>query len=176
MLRFPKMNRVMVIGNGGGGKTTLSFALAERYALPLIEIDALQFRPNWVSTPENELRQAVHEAHSRGRWLIDGFGPWDLIEARADLSDRIIFVDHPIWVHFWWACERQIAAALGEKRLGGPKDCDLRDVTKRMFETIWRVHEQYRPKLVELVESHKSKTIWIRSPDELDGFHESLKI
>jgi adenylate kinase family enzyme len=170
------MKRVMVIGNGGGGKTTLSYALAKRYSLPMVEIDALQFQPGWERTPENELRQTIEAAHAKEQWLIDGFGPWDLIEARAELSDTLVFVDHPIWVHFWWACERQISAALGEQRQGGPKDCDLRDVTKRMFETIWRVHEQYRPKLVELAEMHTSKLIWIQSPEDLDRIHESLKV
>ena len=171
------MNKVMVIGNGGGGKTTLALRMAEAYGLPLTEIDMLQFQPNWVRTPEPALRQVIAAAHNADRWLIDGFGPWDQIEERARLADTIIFVDHPIWVHFWWACERQIAAALGEPRLGGPQDCDLRDVTKLMFETIWRVHEQLRPKLVALVEMYAaSKTVvWIRSPEELDSFLDELK-
>jgi adenylate kinase family enzyme len=171
------MQRVMVIGNGGGGKTTLAYLVAEAYGLPLTEIDSIQFQPGWERTPDPELRAAIQAAHAAERWLIDGFGPWDQIEERARLADTIIFVDHPIWVHFWWACERQIAAALGEQRLGGPSGCDLRDVTRQMFETIWRVHEHLRPKLVELAELHQAtKTVvWIRSPEELDAYAGSLK-
>ncbi len=170
------MNKVMVIGNGGGGKTTLALKVAEQYQLPLTEIDTLQFQPGWARTDEPVLRQAIQAVHDCDRWLIDGFGPWDQIEVRAQLADTIIFVDHPIWVHFWWACERQIAAALGAERVGGPKDCDLRDVTKRMFETLWWVHENLRPKLVALIELHQAtKTIvWIHSPEELDAFVTNL--
>src|SRR5690349_21496399 len=166
------MNRVMLIGNGGGGKTTLAYQIAKQYRLPLTEIDTLQFQPGWVRTPEPALRAAIQAAHRAERWLIDGFGPWDLIEERARLADTIIFVDHPIWVHFWWACERQIAAALGGQRVGGPPDCDLRDVTKQMFETLWWVHEHLRPSLVALVEMYQAtKTVvWIHSPEELDRF------
>jgi adenylate kinase family enzyme len=158
-------------------KTTLSYALSKYFDLALVEIDSLQFQPGWVNTPEQELRQVIAAAHAKTRWLIDGFGPWDQIEERANLADTIIFIDHPIWVHFWWACERQIAAALGEKRVGGPEGCDLREVTKRMFETIWRVHEQYRPKIMALVEKHvpNKRVIWIRSPEELDRFKASLE-
>lgn len=150
----------------------LSYQLAEKHGLPLVEIDTLQFQPSWVRTAEPTLREAIEAVHTTDRWLIDGFGPWDQIEERARLADTIIFVDHPIWVHFWWACERQIAAALGEQRLGGPKDCNLRDVTKQMFETLWWVHEHLRPKLVELVESYQAtkNVIWIHSPEELDRF------
>jgi adenylate kinase family enzyme len=170
------MKRVMIIGNGGGGKTTLAYQIAERYQLPLTEIDTLQFQPGWARTAEQALRQTIQVVQDSERWLIDGFGPWDQIEARAQLADTIIFVDHPIWVHFWWACERQIAAALGEKRVGGPQGCDLRDVTKQMFETLWWVHEHLRPKLVALVERYQStKTvIWIHSPEELESFVDSL--
>lgn len=165
----------MVIGNGGGGKTTLSIAIAGATGLPLTEVDKIQFRPNWESTPTEEVRKALQSIQSTDAWIIDGFGPWDTIETRADLADRIYFVDHPIWVHFWWACERQIAAAKGEARVGGPDGCDLRDVTKLMFQTLWRVHEELRPKLVELAERHRDKTIWIKSPEELDATLEGLK-
>jgi adenylate kinase family enzyme len=171
------MNKVMIIGNGGGGKTTLALQITKKYRLPLIEIDTLQFQSGWTRTPESDLRQAIQTVHATDRWLIDGFGPWDQIEERARLADTIIFVDHPIWVHFWWACERQIAAALGEPRVGGPPDCDLRDVTKQMFETLWWVHENLRPKLVDLVERQQAaKTVvWLHSPEELDTFMISLK-
>jgi adenylate kinase family enzyme len=171
------MNRVMIIGNGGGGKTTLAYEIAETYRLPLTKIDSLQFEPGWPHTAETELRQAIAAVHASDQWIIDGFGPWDQIEERARLADTIIFVDHPIWVHFWWACERQIAAALGEQRRGGPPDCDLRDVTKQMFETLWWVHENLRPKLVALVETYRATkmVIWIQSSEELDMFVASLK-
>lgn len=167
----------MIIGNGGGGKTTLAYLVAEAYRLPLTEIDTLQFQPGWARTPQPALRQTIQAAQAAERWLIDGFGPWDQIEERAQLADMIIFVDHPIWVHFWWACERQIAAALGEQRLGGPPDCDLRDVTKQMFETLWWVHENLRPRLVELAELYQAAkpVVWIRSPEELDAYSASLK-
>jgi adenylate kinase family enzyme len=171
------MNKVMIIGNGGGGKTTLAYQVAKKYRLPLTEIDTLQFQSEWRRTPEPALRHAIKVLHDSDRWLIDGFGPWDQIEERAGLADMIIFVDHPIWVHFWWACERQMAAARGEQRLGGPSGCDLREVTKQMFETLWRVHEHLRPRLVELVERHQvsKKVVWIHSPEELDAFVASLK-
>ncbi len=154
------IQKVMIIGNGGGGKTTLAYQLAAQYALPLHEIDALQFQPGWIATPEPALRQTIEQIQQTDRWLIDGFGPWELIEARARLADTIIFVDHPIWVHFWWACERQIAAALGTPRLGGPPACDLRDVTKRMFETLWWCMKTYVPNWLVWLNTIKPVKQW----------------
>ena len=120
----------------------------------------------------SEVRSALAAAIATDRWLIDGFGPWDTIEARFARADAVIWVDHPLWVHFWWAAERQIAAALGAERLGGPDGCDLREVTREMFETIGRVHDELRPKLIELVDRHRSRCVVheIRSPQALDAF------
>lgn len=169
--------RVVVIGNGGGGKSTLSKAIAERHGLPWHEVDKLQFRPEWERTPETEVRADIQAIIETPTWILDGFGPWDTIEARCDVADTLIFVDFPIWVHFWWAAERQIAAALGEQRLGGPEGCDLRLKNKWMFETLWRVHEQLRPKLSALAEKHRNRLDLhhIQSPESHASFLTALE-
>lgn len=170
------MQRVVVIGNGGGGKSTLASRLAQCTGLPWHEIDPLQYAPGWQVVPPGEVRRAVGHIIAQDRWILDGFGPWDTIEARCERADTLIFVDHPLWVHFWWAAERQIAAALGHDRLGGPDGCPLADRTRDMFETLWRVHEELRPRIVDLVERHRQRLDLhhIQSPEELDGFLEGL--
>ncbi|MEQ1933797.1 MAG: AAA family ATPase, partial [Fimbriimonadaceae bacterium] len=80
------MKRVMIIGNGGGGKSTLAHALAESTGLPLYEVDPIQFQPNWQRTPLEEVREKLQEIQAQDNWIIDGFGPWDCIEARASLA------------------------------------------------------------------------------------------
>ena len=162
----------MVIGNGGGGKSTLARALSGAWDLPWIEVDRIQFAPGWVRVADDEVRSALAAVHRTERWLIDGFGPWDSIVERFARADTLIWVDHPLWVHFWWAAERQIAVALGQPRLGGPEGCDLSEVTRQMFEAIGRVHDELRPRLLDLVDRHREgRTVHeIRSPEALDAF------
>lgn len=38
-------------------------------------------------------------------------GPSDLMEARFAAADTIIFVDLPLYVHYWWTIKRQVANA-----------------------------------------------------------------
>lgn len=168
---FQGVNRIAVIGNGGGGKSTLSKALSEHLKLPWFEIDQVQFGPNWVRPPEEEVRQQIQGMIAQPRWLIDGFGPYDTIQERFAAADKIIFVDFPLWIHYWWAMERQIAAHLGAKRLGGRDDCDLRDVNKLMCQSLWWVETEIKPKLLEDLRGLESKTFRIESPEH---FHEFL--
>lgn len=73
----------------------------------------------------------------------------------------------------YWQCRRrQNDPAPAVCRIGVPPDCDLRDLTKIVLDTLWRVHEELRVKLVELVEKYQSskEVIWIRSSEELGSF------
>lgn len=74
------MERITIIGNIAGGKTTLSRALEQRYQLPLIHIDQLQFLKDMQVRPISEVRKSVQEKMQMPSWIIDGFGPLDLLE------------------------------------------------------------------------------------------------
>ena len=40
------MKRILIIGSNGAGKSTFSFALAEKLHLPLVHLDQLYWRGN----------------------------------------------------------------------------------------------------------------------------------
>jgi adenylate kinase family enzyme len=165
------MTRVAVIGNAGGGKSTLARALASSYSLPYLEVDKIQWQPGWMPAPEAEVRARIGELLCQTKWVVDGFGPWDTIEKRFEVSDTIIYVDLPLWVHYWWATERLLAAARGQD-VGEPEGCSWNSVTERLFKLMWDIHHDVRPRLLELIERHRPLTTvyHLRSPEELNGF------
>jgi adenylate kinase family enzyme len=150
------MTRVAIIGNAGGGKSTLGRRLSALHDLPFFSVDQVQWLPGWVAAPEQEVGPKLDRIASGDRWIIDGWGPWPSIESRLTAADTIIFVDLPLWVHFWLAAERQISAARGEDPSDAIEGCDRLDVTGRLFETIWRVHHDLKPRLEELVDRCKA--------------------
>lgn len=101
------MTRVMVIGNAGGGKSTLCRAICAAHSLPYFAIDKIQWRPNWVRTPEDVFRQIHDDILAKDLWVIDGYGPMNSVEQRLSSCDTVIFVDHPFRIHLWWATKRQ---------------------------------------------------------------------
>ena len=165
------MTRVMVIGNAGGGKSTLCGAVCDRHGLPYFAIDKIQWKPNWVPTPEEEYRGKHRALVGGSRWLIDGYGPFDSVVERLEACDTVIFVDHPIHIHFWWATKRQVKS-LFFGRPDGPEGCPMWPITFRLFKMMWWLHRDMRPRLVEEIyrRSDRIRIVHLKSPSDLNAF------
>jgi hypothetical protein len=173
--RMTRFERIAIIGNAAGGKSTLARQLAARFELPYVEVDSIQWGPSWELVPEGIVRAELARAQQDPRWVIDGFGPWPVIEARFSRADAIVFVDLPLWMHYEWAANRQLALMTGAARGFGERDAPP---TGALFETMWRVHTDFRPRLLELVEAHRkhAQVFHITTPDELEAFAAQLEL
>lgn len=145
--------------------------IAARSGLLYIEIDRLLWRKGWQLAPEAEYRREHSRIVRQERWLIDGLGRRDSIPPRLARATDIVLIDLPLWVHFWFAAERQIAWA--SKRLGDPP-AGLAEPppTKGLFQNIWEADRNWMPEIRELVsaEEARGKTVaYLRSVEELDG-------
>ena len=158
--------KVVVIGNIAGGKTRMSRRLAELHGLPLTHIDSIQFLPGMVMRPLPETREALNAVTSQEKWLVDGFGPLDILEKRFALADRIVFIDLPLWRHYWWTIKRQISN-LWSRRAELPEGCDERDWehTKKIFKTLRQIDSKMLTELRRILnrDTNKSKTIFIHN-------------
>jgi adenylate kinase family enzyme len=165
------MTRIAIIGNAGGGKSILSRRLSAALDIPLFPIDRIQWKPGWTPAAYDEIKLQHDQILTRQRWIIDGWGPWDLIESRLKASDTIIFVDHPLVIHYWWAVKRQIACIFAP-RPDGPEGCPMLPMTWPLLKMIWNIHYRLRPRLFELVNCYRMDklVIHIKSPKELNRF------
>ena len=100
--------RTAIIGNAGGGKSTLARRLAVAHGLPLTEVDKLLWKPGWVEATNEEYEAQHAPLITSESWLIEGMGKLETIPARLMRATWIIVIDMPLWMHFWLAAERQI--------------------------------------------------------------------
>ena len=145
------MRRVAVIGNAGGGKSTLARAVAAGRSLPYFEVDALQWKPDWTPVDDADFRAAHDRILEEEAWVLDGFGSWEAVEQRLEAADTLILVDLPLWVHFWLAAERQIAWHRDGVGADRPAGHASPPPTRDLFEMIWRLDREALPRLRALV-------------------------
>ncbi|WP_282606639.1 flagellar protein FlaR [Pelagibius sp. Alg239-R121] len=168
------MTRVAVIGNAGGGKSTLCREISAALRLPYHPIDKMQWLPGWVLVSEDVFHDRHEVLIAQDRWVIDGFGPWPDIERRFDRADTIIFVDHPFWRHLFWATKRQIRSIFFG-RSDGPDGCPMLPVTLKLYRMMWRLHREMRPKLLTAIQARSAdrRIVHIRSLQELARFRQT---
>lgn len=66
------MNRVVVIGPPGAGKTTLSRRLADITGLPHIQLDELRFKDDGHPKPVEEWVAITDELIAADQWILEG--------------------------------------------------------------------------------------------------------
>ena len=101
------MRRVLVIGSGGAGKSTLARRLGERLGLEVIHLDREFWRPGWVEPPRDEWRRKVEELCGREAWVMDGNYSGTL-DVRLAACDTVVFLDLPRAVCVWRVLKRSV--------------------------------------------------------------------
>src|SRR5437868_585603 len=84
------MRRIAVIGNAGGGKTTMCRKLSDALNIPVHHVDLIQWQPGWQRTSAEVFTSAHEKILAEDRWIIDGFGPMETIAKRFSVADTII--------------------------------------------------------------------------------------
>ena len=157
------MNRIMIIGCPGSGKSTFARALASKMGLPLYYLDMMYWNPDRTTKPKEEFRAALREAVALPEWIIDGnYG--STLEIRMEACDTVIFLDYPV----------EVCISGVEERRGKPRpDMPWVEVEPDLefIEFIKKYNAESRPKVIELLEKYKEKNIIIfKSRAEADEY------
>ncbi len=136
------LRRVLVIGSGGAGKTTLAARIAEATGLPLVHLDALYWHPGWVPTAPDAWRAVVAELVARPAWVMDGnYG--GTLNARLAAADTIVFLDWPRIGCLWRVVKRRLRYR-GRRRPSMAPGCPER-LSLDFLRWIWEYPARRRP-------------------------------
>src|SRR5688572_26030956 len=140
------MRRVLVIGSGGAGKSTLARQMGERLRLPVVHLDALYWGAGWTATPKDEWARTVARLIVADAWVMDGnySGTLDL---RIPAADTIVFLDFPRVVCLWRAVRRRLAFHRRTRPDIHP-ECPER-LTWQFVDWIWNYPRKQRPRVLE---------------------------
>lgn len=86
------MERVVIIGCGGAGKSTLARQLGEKLDIPVVHLDKLFWKPGWVEMPKDEFDELHRREIAKEKWIMDGnFNR--TMEERIARCDTVIYLD-----------------------------------------------------------------------------------
>src|SRR5690349_21793894 len=101
------MNRILIIGNGGAGKSTFAKALGQHLNLPVDHLDKEYWQPGWVATPRQQWLEKLHKILQPEKWILDGNFD-STLAIRIPPSDAIIFLDFNPFICLWRILKRRM--------------------------------------------------------------------
>ena len=169
------MKRIAIIGCGGAGKSTLARQLGEILGIEVIHLDALNWKPGWVSTPQDEWHAIERDLVTGDSWIIDGnYG--GTMAIRLARADSVIFLDFPTIICLYRAM-RRVIRYYGRTRTdmgpGCPEKIDLSYVN-----WILGFRRQPRARIIGRLEEHceGKRVIILRRPKEVEAFLREMRV
>ena len=162
------MNKAIIIGCPGSGKSTFSRALHEKTKLPLYHLDMLYWNSDRTTVSKEIFRERLQNVLVLNKWIIDGnYG--STIEMRLKECDTVFFLDYPLEV-----CIDGVRQRKGTVRTDMPW-VETED-DEEFLQFIRDFEKRSRPKIIELLNEYKDKNIVVfKSREDADGYLKNLR-
>ena len=167
------MERVLIIGCGGAGKSTLARKLGEKTGLPVVHLDQIWWSPgNWQHLERPEFDKLLLEEMEKPWWILDGNFNRTL-ELRLEKCDTVIYLDYPriICLKNWIG---RVIKNWGHARADMAEGCN-EWLDPDMVKWIWNFNKKNRKRYYELLDQAEGKqTIILKSRREAKKFLNKL--
>lgn len=178
-----EMNRIVVVGSSGSGKTSTARTVALKLEIPHLELDSVYHQPDWEPLPDEEFQARVADFALQPRWVIDGnytsHGIQDLL---WPVADTLVWVDPPKPVVMARVIRRTLRRSITREELwNGNREPITNfvslDPEKNVVVWAWtrfdHVREKYEQRLAEPGAVHL-KVYRLRTSDEARRFLDSI--
>lgn len=168
------MERVMIIGCCGAGKSTLARALHKIVGMPQYHLDQYYWKENWIETPEELWPPIVKELAAKDQWIIYGnYG--GTMDIRIERADKVVFLDYSTSKCLYRVLGR-IWKYHGQVRPDMPKGCRER-FDFEFIHYVATFNMIRRKSLLAKCEafSKHGRVVILKSDKEVNAFLESVK-
>ncbi|MBQ8641836.1 MAG: AAA family ATPase [Clostridia bacterium] len=166
------MERILIIGTNGCGKTTMAKEMASRLDLPLVHLDSLYWKDNWTPSGRDEFRQALAPELTKPRWILDG-NMISTFGERLPYADTVVWLDFPA-IQGALGCLKRSLQNLGRSRDDMGPNCPERVDWKFIF-SVLQYNRKNTPRFRQMLAGYPSLTvIRLTNRREVRAFLDSL--
>ncbi len=101
------MQRVVVIGISGSGKSVFSQRLGEKLHIPVIHLDAYFHTAGWKKVTKTDWDKQIESFIRQKTWILDGNYKRTL-DVRIKAADIVIYLEIPKWLAFYRIIKRRM--------------------------------------------------------------------
>ena len=171
------MQRIMIVGGPGAGKSTLAREIGACLNLPVFHMDReVHWQDNWVERSAAEKLPLVQAIEARAEWVLEG-GVSSTYASRIGRADQVIWLDLPVRLRLWRVTKR-LWRYLGVARPDLPDGCveRLHPQTLVFYWFIWSSRHTSRAKIAKALEGgeQKGKLAHLKTPADVMAFVRTL--
>ena len=167
------MERVMIIGCGGAGKSTLARKLGKKTGLPVVHLDQIWWGPgNWQHMEREAFDAVLMENMEKPRWIMDG-NYNRTVELRLEHCDTVIYLDFSrlACLKSWTG---RVIKNWGHARADMAPGCE-EWFDPEMAHWIWNFNKKNRARYYQLLSNLQGKSVYIfKNRREVNAFLKTL--
>ena len=166
------MERIMIIGCGGAGKSTLARRLGEKTGLPVVHLDRIWWSPgNWEHLDREKFDVLLMQEMEKPRWIMDGNYNRTL-DLRLERADTVIYLDFSRWqcLRGWIG---RVIKNWGHARADMAPGCN-EWFDPEMAGWIWNFNKQNRQKYLEKLHDWQGEVHILRNRRAVKRFLDQL--
>jgi len=158
--------KILILGNGASGKTTLAKTLSSHLKFPLLHLDSIYWIKGWQHNDRSAFTQRVDDFIDLEQWIIEGT-PMFEIEKRISAADTIIFLDFKTILCLKRALIRTVL--MRNKSTVEDDGCPAVKFSMKTLLWIWRFNKLKRDKILKEMSAAKTlNKIIIKNQKELN--------
>jgi adenylate kinase family enzyme len=143
------VDRIVIIGCGGSGKSRLAGALGDMLGITPVHLDGLYYDRDWKPLDKEQFAALQRDLVARARWIIDGNYASSL-PIRLEVADTVVFLDLPAWACLWGIIRRRLRHGGGQHDAIGVYD----RITWNFVRYIAGYRKQMAPRVRQLIVGH----------------------
>jgi len=161
------MQRIMILGSGGAGKSTLARHIGHALNIPVTHLDQLFWQPNWRAVNRETLITRQQAIVMQPQWIMDG-NYTGTLDIRLAHADTVIVLNMPRWLCVYRVVARRITYH-GQTRPDMGADCP-EQLTWEFLRFIWHYPKRIPALKAQLAAMPDKRVIFLHSPAEVKAF------